>query len=243
MTDSNVRTSENKATTAVSNAVNRLVGWLARHWLATFNAFVLLFMGLPFLAPVLAQAGLEGPAQLIYTVYAPTCHQLPERSFFLFGRQVVYHVHELEAVGALPEGTTLLQRLALRFNGQPEVGYKVAICQRDIAIYGAIFVSGLLFGAFRRRLRQKDGKMPRLPLWLFGVLLIPILVDGGTQLLGFRESSWWLRLVTGGLFGSALVWLAYPYVEEAMAEVRDSARGGAAANEGRRILQKPLSEV
>lgn len=243
MTNINARTPENKFTTAVGVAVNRLAGWLSRHWLATFNAFVLLFVGLPFLAPVLAHAGIEGPARLIYAVYAPTCHQLPERSFFLFGRQIVYHVHELEELGAFPAGTNLLQRMTLRFTGQAETGYKVAICQRDIFIYGAIFFNGLLFAAVRNRLRRRDGKLPKLPLWLFGLLLIPLIVDGASQLLGLRESNWWLRLVTGGLFGSALVWLAYPYVQDAMAEVRAPSRSVPVASEGRRIWQKPPSEV
>ncbi|MCX7706834.1 MAG: DUF2085 domain-containing protein [Anaerolineae bacterium] len=243
MTRIDVRTPDKGWAAAVNTAVNRLAGWLARHWLATFNAFVVLFVGLPFLAPVLVHAGLERPAQLIYTIYAPTCHQLPERSFFLFGRQMVYHVHELEELGALPAGTNLLQRIALRFNGQAETGYKVAICQRDIAIYGAVFLNGLLFAAVRSRLRRKDGKMPKLPLWLFGILLIPLVVDGASQLVGLRESTWWLRLVTGGLFGSALVWLAYPYVQDAMAEVQPASRPDAAASEGRQILQKPPSAV
>lgn len=220
MTRIDVRTPEKGLTATVNTAVNRLAGWLARHWLATFNVFVLLFVGLSFLAPLLAHAGLARPAQLIYTIYAPTCHQLPERSFFVFGRQIVYHVHELEELGALPTGTTLLQRMALRFNGQAQIGYKVAICQRDIAIYGALLLNGLLFAAVRSRLRRKDGRLPKLPLWLFGLLLIPLLVDGVTQLVGLRESNWWLRLVTGGLFGSALVWLAYPYVQDAMAEAQ-----------------------
>ncbi|MGQ9490037.1 MAG: DUF2085 domain-containing protein [Anaerolineae bacterium] len=221
---------------AASRAVNRLAGWLAQHWLATFNALVLLFVGLPFLAPLLAHAGAEGPARLIYAIYAPTCHQLPERSFFLFGRQVVYDVYDLEAMGALPAGLSIFQRMALRFIGQAEVGYKVAICQRDIAIYGAIFLNGLLFAALRKRLRQPNGGLPKLPLWLFGVLLIPLFVDGATQLVGLRESNWWLRLITGGLFGSALVWLAYPYVEEAMAEVRAASGPGPAMSKGPQIL-------
>jgi len=233
MTNIDARVPENRATAAVSAAINRLAAWLARHWLAAFNAFVLLFVGIPFLAPVLTRMGLEGPAQLIYTIYAPTCHQLPERSLFLFGPQAVYHVHELEEAGALPAGLNLLQRMALRFNGQDGIGYKVAICQRDIAIYGAILINGLLFAAMRKRLRRRDGRMPKLPLWLFGVLLIPIFIDGATQLLGLRESNWWLRLVTGGLFGGALVWLAYPYVEEAMAEVQAAAPPAPAAKEGR----------
>jgi uncharacterized membrane protein len=202
-----------------ASAIDRLAAWIARHWLVVFNLLVALFVGLPFLAPVLMEAGATGPANLIYTAYAPTCHQLPERSFFLFGHQHVYDVHELEAAGALPEGLNIVQRQLMRWQGTAEAGFKVALCQRDLAIYGTILIGGLLFGALRGPLKKRHSKLPKLPLWLYGLLLLPILIDGGTQLFGLRESNWLLRLLTGGIFGSATVWLAYPYVEEAMTDV------------------------
>lgn len=214
-----VRLPEGDGPARVAGFVDRLARWLARHWLAVFNTIVAVFIGLPFLAPVLAQLGATGPARLIYTLYAPTCHQLPERSFFLFGPQAVYTVPELEAHAALPAGISIFQRQALRFNGLPEIGHKVAICQRDIAIYGSILLSGLVFGALRGKLLRGGRKLPKMPIWLFGLLLIPMFLDGATQLIGWRESSWLLRLVTGGLFGSAVVWLAYPYVQEAMEDI------------------------
>jgi uncharacterized membrane protein len=51
-------------------------------------------------------------------------------------------------------------------------------------------------------------------------------VDGFTQLFGWRESDWLLRTITGCLFGMATVWLAYPYVQEAMDDVAAPARAG-----------------
>jgi hypothetical protein len=35
-----------------------------------------------------------------------------------------------------------------------------------------------------------------------------------------RESTPFLRTLTGGLFGVMNVWLAYPYIEESFAETR-----------------------
>ena len=90
----------------ISAAVDRLVARLARHWLALFNTIVAVFVLLPFLAPLLMHLGLERPAAVIYLVYQPTCHQLPERSFFLFGPQGAYSVAELEADGAVPVGAS-----------------------------------------------------------------------------------------------------------------------------------------
>lgn len=203
----------------LSQAVDQLAVWLARHWLALFNTLVAVFIGLPFLAPVLMHVGAAGPASAIYAIYAPTCHQLPERSFFLFGPQGVYTEAELETQGALPAGLNILQRQALRFIGTPETGYKVAICERDTAIYGAILMSGLLFGVLRKAFARRGARLPKMPLWLYALVLLPAAVDGGSQLLGLRESTWLLRLITGSLFGAGTVWLAYPYVQEAMTDV------------------------
>jgi uncharacterized membrane protein len=218
-------------TAQIAAAVDRLVAWLARHWLAAFNAAVAIFVGLPFLAPTLMHLGTAGhcslcadAGRLIYTVYTPTCHQLPERSFFLFGPQAVYQVGELEARGALPPGLNVLQRQGLRFAGSPAIGYKVAFCQRDVAIYAGILASGLLFGLIRRPWLRAGRSLPKLPLWAYALFLVPMAIDGGMQLLGLHESNWLLRTITGGLFGSATVWLAYPYVQDAMDDVTRSSK-------------------
>ncbi len=139
---------------------------------------------------------------------------------------------ELEESQAIPAGLTIIQRLALRFPGTPATGYKVAICERDTAIYGAILLNGLLFGALRPTLRRR-GRMPKMPLWLFALFVLPAAVDGFTQLFGLRESTWYLRLITGFIFGTGLVWLAYPFVEEAMNDVvRTSSPSREVANAG-----------
>jgi uncharacterized membrane protein len=203
----------------VSAAVDRLAARLARHWLALFNTIVAVFVLLPFLAPLFMHVGLELPARAIYLVYQPTCHQLPERSFFLFGPQGAYSVAELEAADAIPPGTSLPQRGMLRYVGNPEIGYKVAICERDVAIYGSILFGGLLYGVARGFFARRGRRVPKLPVKVYLILLMPMVVDGVTQLMGLRESTWQLRIVTGMLVGLATVWLAYPHIDDAM---RDS---------------------
>ncbi|MDE0198636.1 MAG: DUF2085 domain-containing protein [Caldilineaceae bacterium] len=194
---------------AIARRVDGAILGIARHWLALFNALVALYLLLPFLAPMLARAGLTTPASLIYSVYSATCHQLPERSYFLFGEQPFYSLTALETSG-LGEDQGLFQRRA--FRGNENTGYKIAICQRDVAIYGSVVAAGLLFGILRGRVRT-------IGLRFYLVLLIPIALDGLTQLFGLRESTWWLRTFTGALFGGASVWLAYPYIEAAMRDV------------------------
>lgn len=189
---------------------DRMVLGIARHWVAFFGLALALYVGLPFLAPVLMQVGLPGPARVLYLIYSPACHQLPDRSYFLFGEQPVYTLEELESANVLP-GSGLLERR--RFIGDETLGWKVALCERDVAIYAMMLVMGLIFAALKRRIAK-------IPVWVFVVFVIPIAVDGLSQLAGLRTSNWWLRSVTGALFGAGLVWLAYPHLDEAMHDIR-----------------------
>ena len=196
---------------AISDIANRLVLWIARHWLAIFNTGWGLYTFMPFVAPLLMRAGLTLPARLIYGLYSFTCHQLPDHSYFLFGKTPVPHAEELMAAGAPADANLFLFR---SFIGNADIGYKVALCERDLAIYGSVLIAGLIFALLRKRGRVRA---PSLKLYL--LFLIPIALDGGTQLFGLRESNWWLRTVTGAIFGMASVWFAYPYVEDAMNDV------------------------
>jgi uncharacterized membrane protein len=206
--------------------INRAVLFFARHWLAAFNLIVFLYVGMPVAAPTLMKLGAYQPARWIYAVYAPMCHQLAFRSFFLFGEQPVY-----PRAAADTQWMTFGQATgqseddflnARRFTGDPRLGYKVALCERDVAIYGGILLAGLLFGLVRKRL-------PPAPIALWILLgIVPIALDGGSQLLSnlpflpltVRESTPFLRVLTGSMFGIMNVWLAYPYVEETMHETR-----------------------
>lgn len=192
-------------------AVDRLIFQFARHWLLVFNLLLGLYVGLPVLAPALMASGVEGPARLIYTVYRPMCHQLPWRSFFLFGEQPYYSKDYLiSQVGAEPLATLWT---AGSFLGTLELGYKMALCERDVATYGAMLLAGVLFGLVKERLKP-------LPWLVFGLFLLPMAIDGGLQFIGLRESTPLLRVITGGLFGLGAIWLAYPYFEMGMQDVQ-----------------------
>ncbi len=199
------------APTSFSRTANGIVVWVARHWLALFNTAWALYVITPFLAPLLMRAGMPGAAQVIYTVYSFLCHQLPTHSYFLFGAQLAPQTPELVAGGMTTSGNLFELR---EFIGNAEVGWKVALCERDVAIYATVFATGLLYALLRSRVRP-------LPFKIYLLFLIPIGIDGVTQLFGWRESNWWLRTLTGALFGFASVWFAYPYVEEAMQDVLD----------------------
>lgn len=209
--------------------INKAVLFFSKHWLAFLNLIVFTYVGLSFAAPVLMKSGYERQAQVIYSFYGKLCHQLAYRSWFLFGEQPVYP-RELAGTGwesyevstNLPVDDYLA---ATSFVGNEQLGYKVALCERDVAIYGAILLAGLLFTVFRKRLKP-------LPIWAWFLLgIFPIALDGGSQmvfgfplpgfsLLPMRESTPFLRTLTGAMFGVANVWLSFPYVEESMVETR-----------------------
>ncbi len=198
---------------------------LSAHWLAAFNAAVFIYVGLPFLAPVFMKAGLTGPAKAIYTIYSPLCHQFAFRSWFLFGQKAFYEAPQFKALTGIDPYNLLDRWSAKIFVGNATMGYKVAYCERDVAIYGAIFIAGLIYALVRRM-----GVQVRPLHWLaYGLMGIgPIAFDGFSQLFSqppfhfipFRESTPLLRTLTGFLFGAMNVWLAYPYVEESMAEIK-----------------------
>jgi uncharacterized membrane protein len=191
--------------------LDRLIFQFAKHWLLVFNLILGLYAGLPVLAPVLMNAGVEGPARLIYTVYKPMCHQLPWRSFFLFGERPFYtEEYIVSQVGREPVADLWVAR---GFFGTPELGYKMALCERDVAIYGSMVLAGILFGLVRKRLKP-------LPWLIFLLLLVPMAIDGGVQLIGLSESTPLRRVITGGLFGAGAIWLAYPYFEMGMQDIR-----------------------
>ncbi|GBD10284.1 hypothetical protein HRbin22_02552 [Candidatus Thermoflexus japonica] len=160
------------------------------------------------LPPILMKSGLQRPAAILYTLYSFTCHQLPQRSFFLFGAHPAYSLEDLK-------GRVGLERLPgypwpRAFTGDPQIGWKIALCQRDLAIYGAMALAATAMILRRRPWRP-------LPLWAFLALgLAPIALDGGSQFVSYvlaqigpftpRESTPFLRVLTGALFGGTFAW-------------------------------------
>lgn len=194
----------------IGRAADGLVSWVARHWLALFNTAWGIYVGAPFLAATLMHLGLVAPASVIYRIYSFFCHQLPDHSYFLFGPAFAPTRETLLAAG-MPNTTNIL--IERTFIGNAEIGWKVALCQRDVAIYSAVFLTGILFALFRDRIR---GGISWQWLVLFAV---PMAIDGVTQTIGWRESNWWLRAVTGALFGVGAVLWAYPFIDTAMREL------------------------
>ncbi|MBN1217840.1 MAG: DUF2085 domain-containing protein [Anaerolineae bacterium] len=209
---------------------NRRIGWLSRHWLAVFNTFLFLYVGLPFLAPLLLANGFYQAADAIYSLYSAACHQFPSRAYFILGEQV-------------------------------------ALCQRDIAIYGTLLIGGLLFSLVRHQLKPPALRwyvffmmpialdaglamasewlaagVPMITLWAIGLIALGItsgilysqnyltwhsyvffafgpLALIYLQFFGPHQSSPFLRNLTGFILGVGTAWYVYPYLDDSFEDL------------------------
>jgi len=216
--------------------LQKAILFLARYWFLLTNLAALTILAAGLLAPTFMALDRPEAGQALYRFLAPHNHQLPQRSYFLFGPKLSYSLEEILAFGADPQNLEA-------FTGNTRIGFKMALNHRMTAIFVAILLGGLGWGLANER-----------PRWgLVGLLLLslPLLADGFSHLisersgLGFRETNdwavwltgntfstqfyqgtaigslnWALRTLTGFLFGLGLVWFLYGYLSHRFATIR-----------------------
>ena len=185
----------------------------SRGWQA-YMLLMLAFNAIIWVGPVLQMA--HSPlAEPLYAGLGYTCHQLDSRSICLFPNSTrlitdcslqdgKFHPYKNEIVPGIPLGYA--DGYPLYSNGP--IGYKVPVCARDIGIYGGMVLGGLLWLWLIPRLKMDPADWPH-PIWLIWAL-IPLAIDGFTQLFGWQESSNAVRLWTGLLVGVAMAFYALP---------------------------------
>ena len=212
--------------------------FLSKYWIVVFGMAFGIYTGLPFLAPVFMRIGWVNAGNAIYFIYSFLCHQMSQRSFFLFGPKLTYSLAEIKATGQNTSNFLTLRH----FIGNAAMGWKVAWSDRMVSMFTSLWLFGLLWWPLRERL-------PKLPVWGLVLFLLPMAVDGGTHLLSdfagiglsFRDTNLWLtilshgvfrpdfyagdawgsfnsilRLLTGILFGLGFVWFAFPYINDSI---------------------------
>jgi uncharacterized membrane protein len=212
---------------------------LRRNWIIPVSLLLGIYVGLPFLAPVFMHIGLNGAARVIYAIYSFQCHQLPERSFFLFGSKLTYSLAEVQKAWQ----STINPMILRQFIGNPTMGWKVAWSDRMVSMYTSLWMFGLIWWSIRAKVKP-------ISWWIFLLLLLPMVVDGTSHFVsdlagigqGFRDTNLWLatlthqtlpasfyagdawgsfnsimRLVSGILFGAGIVFFTYPYLNIAFA--------------------------
>jgi uncharacterized membrane protein len=214
---------------SITTKGDRLGYWISKNYMKVVILILVIYLGLPFLAPVLQKLGVNSAARLIQSAYKPLCHQLAYRSWFLFGEQPAYP-RELAGIKTwitYEQATGLDSRdllSARAFTGNDLLGYKVAFCERDVAIYAGMLITAILFSLTGRRWKA-------IPWYAWLILgIIPIGIDGTSQLpslinlninwLPIRESTPLLRTITGLLFGSTTALYGLPLIAETMWDSR-----------------------
>ena len=171
------------------------------------------------MAPILMTEGHMSAGTTIYQGFRFFCHQYPWRAWFLGGEQPYYPLFPENGSRSFEEASGFMtEEISPRtFYGNKEMGYKMALCERDTAIYASMAVFSLLFFLKKNSIRCLDFR-----IWLLlGVL--PMALDGGYQMLSqllpfipFRESTPFLRTLTGALFGIFTCWYLLPVLEKSL---------------------------
>ena len=223
---------------SVAIFLQKIVYYLSKTWFGFAMLVSFLFLLLGLLAPALMAENNVESAQSIYRFLAINNHQLPERSYFLFGEEGSIQTYsEAELIA---QGMNLENKEA--FIGNETVGYKTGLNHRMMSIFIGMFIGGLAWGLSRGKLR--------IGLFVFLLLLLPILLDGFSHMIsdtssGFREVNnwarflsgnafsdtfynettagslnWWLRIITGTLFGLGITWYLFTRFDDYFKKVR-----------------------
>jgi len=154
---------------------------MLKYFFIILSVFSVFYVGI-FLAPYFASLGEFSSiyaiiSGIIYNTYSSMCHQLPERSYFIFG-------------------------------------YKMTVCARCFGIYSG-FLAGLVIYPFL----AKFCNFSKLSKWYLILALVPMALDGTSQLIGFRESFNTLRFFTGIIAGFVGVFYIVPVLLDIMAKI------------------------
>jgi uncharacterized membrane protein len=209
---------------------NRWALWLSKHWLTAVNLFFLVYIGLPFLAPILLVNGYTGSANAIYRFYRLGCHQLPSRAFFIAGEQVALCHREVAMYATLVMGGLVfglikdrVKPLALRwyvFFLVPvalDAGLQLASDWLRVTSMTTLWAIGLIaMGLTSAILRSQNYLTWHSYLFFaFGPLALIYL-----HYFGPYASDFYRRTLTGFIFGFGTVWYAYPLLRQGFCDVQ-----------------------
>ena len=206
---------------------NKFGLFLAKFYPTIIGLLIMMFVFGAFAAPIFYSQSKTNSAKIIYGFYRIFCHQLAFRSIFINGEQLYYP----RALAKIDNLITYEQEfndpsddinIARNISGNAQSGFKVALCQRDLAIYTSLALISFIFQISKKRIRPM-----KWYLWVI-IGLIPIAIDGFSQIPGLsygwpvwfpiRESTPFLRFFTGMLFGGMTGLYMYPLMEESMSE-------------------------
>ena len=222
-------TSANSFSNSLGTGIEKAVHWSLKRWLVFFNLFFLMYLALPFLAPLLLANGYTSAANIIYRLYNATCHQIPSRAYYISGEQVALCYRDVAIYAAIFAGGLLFGLVRHRLRPLHFGWYLLLIL--PMALDGGL-----------QMISELTQYVPLAALWILGLTIIGGLAFflyrkkklnwywvaifacglGGLlylQFVGLYASNYAKRTITGLIFGFSTVWLVYPYLEEAFSNV------------------------
>lgn len=157
--------------------------WCFEHWLEIISILTFVFIGLPIVSPILIGLGFPNAGRILFWLYAPLCHQLPERSFFVLDNQVAICHREVAMYVSLFVGGLVYSDMRGKL---PPI---------SLRMMGLLLLPLLLDGTTH----MLDDILP----W--------VVLRGGGDAIG--TFNWWLRMLTGVLFAVAVVLGIYPRLD------------------------------
>ena len=130
--------------------------------------------------------------KLLYDGFSLICHQLTSRSLCLFDDGIRDCVAQADS-----------KEKIVTVDGKR--GYKFPVCSRDMSFYFFMLVGGILLPFF---MDVNSKKVP--PIYLLVIAIAPMAIDGLTQAIGLRESTNFIRIVTGGIAGFVVPFYLIP---------------------------------
>ena len=172
-----------------------------------YLVFFLILSGSVLAVPLLAFDNDMGAA---YAAFSVTCHQKLSRSLCVFSDGEGHWIAD-----CTPQDgkfiTSPSDRTETRVSYDGIVGMKMPVCSRDIGLYAAMLLGGLIYPLARR---LEDDVPPAVFLI---IALVPIGIDGGVQVVSeigilpiVYESTNAIRLATGAIAGLAAAFYAVP---------------------------------
>ncbi len=159
--------------------------WCFEHWLTILNACLLLYSGLPWLAPWLLANGYSDAGNLIFALYSPLCHQAAGSSYFWLGHQVAYCHRDTALYTTLLAAGLIYVLVRSWLVPRPLAWRWVVLLMLPMMLDAGTHMLGNLLPG----LHLRD---PNDAVWSF---------------------NWWLRTITGTLAALALVLAVYPRVD------------------------------
>jgi uncharacterized membrane protein len=193
--------------------------------IATVFVIINLIVLIPLLAVPL-YVNNDTAATAIYMIYSPTCHQYISRSYCFFDAESGWGFGDCIEDGTNPSVATEFTPSKRNYSGifhfnrmdigsnradvvyyTDRIGFKMPVCTRDFGIYLGFLLGMALFLGTKK-------KMKPFNVWVYGLFLVPLVIDGFAQLLTGYESTNTIRMVTGLIAGGAsgveLLALIYP---------------------------------